>query len=204
MSGHTVFVGNLDPRANERDIEYEFERYGRIRDIWVARKPPGFSFVEFFDDRDARDAVRGSDGRFILDRRVRVEISKRRMNKGGRSGEPRGSAAVNPKRTDFRVKFPYFPARGSWQKLKDVLRDIGCIPVYCDVLEGVGHADFRTSSDADLVVERLDNAPFCDGTLRAERDYDFPSTEVDDAPSFEGERRQRDASRSRSRSRGRD
>jgi RNA recognition motif-containing protein len=38
--GNRVYVGNLDPRATERDVEEAFKRFGTITDIWVARKPP--------------------------------------------------------------------------------------------------------------------------------------------------------------------
>ncbi len=31
--------------------------------MWVARKPPGFAFVEFDDLRDAQDAIRAMDGK---------------------------------------------------------------------------------------------------------------------------------------------
>ena len=39
-----------------------FSKYGRVKNVWVARKPPGFAFVEMEDPRDADDAVRGLDG----------------------------------------------------------------------------------------------------------------------------------------------
>ena len=47
---------------NYSQIESAFSRYGRIRKVWVARRPPGFAFVEFDDDRDAEDAVKSMDG----------------------------------------------------------------------------------------------------------------------------------------------
>ncbi|BFI15802.1 protein MpSR4 [Marchantia polymorpha subsp. ruderalis] len=53
-----VYVGNLDPRATERELEDEFRVYGVLRSVWVARKPPGFAFIEFEDRRDADDAIR--------------------------------------------------------------------------------------------------------------------------------------------------
>lgn len=30
--------------------------------VWVARKPPGFAFIEFEDRRDADDAIRALNG----------------------------------------------------------------------------------------------------------------------------------------------
>lgn len=33
--------------------------------VWVARRPPGYAFLDFEDPRDARDAIRGLDGNFI-------------------------------------------------------------------------------------------------------------------------------------------
>lgn len=44
------------------DLEDAFTKYGPVRNVWVARRPPGFAFVEMEDPRDAEDAVRGIDG----------------------------------------------------------------------------------------------------------------------------------------------
>nr|CAD7439011.1 unnamed protein product [Timema bartmani] len=57
-----VYVGNLGSSASKHDIESAFSKYGPLKNVWVARNPPGFAFVEYEDPRDAEDAVRGLDG----------------------------------------------------------------------------------------------------------------------------------------------
>ena len=57
-----VYVGNLQENAIKSDVENAFCKYGPLKNVWVARNPPGFAFVEFEDPRDAEDAVRGLDG----------------------------------------------------------------------------------------------------------------------------------------------
>ncbi|XP_019163920.1 PREDICTED: serine/arginine-rich splicing factor RSZ21A [Ipomoea nil] len=79
-----VYVGNVDPRATERELEDEFRIYGVLRSVWVARRPPGYAFIEFDDRRDALDAVRGLDGK----NGWRVELSHN--SSGGRGGRSRG------------------------------------------------------------------------------------------------------------------
>jgi len=82
-----IFIGGLRDDSNRYDIEDAFSKYGRVRDVWVARKPPGFAFVEMEDPRDAEDAVRGLDGTRICGARCRVEMSNpgQRRGRGGRS-----------------------------------------------------------------------------------------------------------------------
>lgn len=42
MISRDVCTGNLPSSTAERDIEEEFIRFGTLRSVWVARKPPGF------------------------------------------------------------------------------------------------------------------------------------------------------------------
>lgn len=58
-----VYVGNLTRDASRDEIERAFGHYGKLRNVFVARNPPGFAFVEFEDHQDAEDSVRGLDGR---------------------------------------------------------------------------------------------------------------------------------------------
>jgi RNA recognition motif-containing protein len=55
-----VYVGRLPNTAEKADLQREFSRFGAIRDIWVARNPPGFAFVEYEDSRDAEVSSRSS------------------------------------------------------------------------------------------------------------------------------------------------
>ncbi|XP_031488221.1 serine/arginine-rich splicing factor RSZ21A-like isoform X1 [Nymphaea colorata] len=74
-----VYVGNLDPRVTERELEDEFRVYGVLRSVWVARRPPGYAFIEFDDRRDALDAIRALDGK----NGWRVELSHNSKGGGG-------------------------------------------------------------------------------------------------------------------------
>ena len=56
----------MQSHVEERDLEDVFGKFGRIENIWIARKPPGFAFVNFEDSRDAEDAQRDIDGREVF------------------------------------------------------------------------------------------------------------------------------------------
>lgn len=81
-SNRKVFIGDLARDARKDEVEDACRKYGRVMDVWLARNPPGFAFVEYEDERDAADAVRDLDGRDICGRRVRVELSSERSRRG--------------------------------------------------------------------------------------------------------------------------
>nr|CRZ26068.1 Bm2547 [Brugia malayi] len=81
-----VFVGGLPNDASSEELEEAFSKYGRIKKVWLARRPPGFAFIEFEDSRDAEDAVKGLDGTRICGVRPRVEFSHGGSRRGGRGG----------------------------------------------------------------------------------------------------------------------
>ncbi|KAI6192256.1 RRM domain-containing protein [Aphelenchoides bicaudatus] len=80
-----VYIGGLPEDATTQELEDAFHRFGRIRKVWVARRPPGFAFVEFEDSRDAEDAVKALDGTRICGVRARVELSTGRKRNNNRN-----------------------------------------------------------------------------------------------------------------------
>lgn len=54
------FVIDVDTR--KRDLERVFEKYGRLREIWMARNPPCFAFVVYAHQKDADRALKETDG----------------------------------------------------------------------------------------------------------------------------------------------
>jgi len=71
--GYSVFVGNLSRRARSNEIRDSFRKYGKVIDVDLKN---GFGFVEFEDERDAKDAVCEMNGVRMCGERMTVELSK--------------------------------------------------------------------------------------------------------------------------------
>lgn len=44
-SSTKVYIGDLGSGGSKPELEKEFERYGTLKSVWVARNPPGKLFV---------------------------------------------------------------------------------------------------------------------------------------------------------------
>jgi len=154
-----IYVGNLPSTVQKSDLEDLFEKYGRILDVSIKRTVSGapFAFIEFEDGRDAEDAIKGRDGYNMLGSRLRVEIpfaarGGSRPNRTGRSGQR--------KHGEFRVLVTGLPQSGSWQDLKDHMREAGeC--VFADVYrDGTGVVEFTRRDDMDYAIRNIDGTKF--------------------------------------------
>ena len=87
---YRVYVGNA-ARLEKEDLRDSFVQFGDIRDVWIARNPPGFGFVTFYKEEDAEKAIREGNGMEIRGDRVTVELARStviscyRLNHSGRS-----------------------------------------------------------------------------------------------------------------------
>ena len=145
------------------------------------RKPrsigaPAYAFVEFDDSRDAKDAVRGRDGYDVSGQKIKVEFNlpkKRGFGgasgfRGGRCGFTRGPGGFTrdrgggapPRRSDFRVMVSGLPPTGSWQDIKDHMREAGDV-VYTDVFrDGMGIVEYSRKDDMEWALKNLDDSKF--------------------------------------------
>ena len=96
-----VYIGNLPDDVRNEEIDDAFRRYGKIRNIWIARRPAGFGFVEFEDGLDAEDAVKALDGTKIAGARIKVELSRRKDNRNSRGGGGRGGGGRGGGRNNY-------------------------------------------------------------------------------------------------------
>ena len=133
--------------------------------------------VFYLPGRDAEDAVRGRDGYDFDGYRLRVEAPRGRG--GARGGGPgrdsyndryndrprfgymgRGGRGPPPRRGDFRVTVSGLPASGSWQDLKDHMREAGDV-TFTDVYrDGTGVVEFSRRGDMEYALKNLDDTKF--------------------------------------------
>lgn len=156
---HKIYVGNLPPDVRSRDLDSIFSKFGPITniDLKSGRGTP-FAFVEFEDDRDASDAVRGRDGYNFDGYALRVEFPRGSGFNSFRRGGGRGSGPS--RRSDYRVIVTGLPPTGSWQDLKDHMREAGDVG-FADVFkDGSGVVEFLRYDDMKYALKKLDDSKF--------------------------------------------
>uniref|UniRef100_F1KVJ6 Serine/arginine-rich splicing factor 1 n=1 Tax=Ascaris suum TaxID=6253 RepID=F1KVJ6_ASCSU len=175
-----IYVGNLPTSVRTKDIEDIFTKFGKVLFVDLKdKRPPYFAFVEFEDPRDAEDAVRSRDGYDFYGYRLRVEFPRGvgprgpggrplhgndrgysgSRGDGGYGGGGSGSRSGG-RRTNYRVIVTGLPTSGSWQDLKDHMREAGDV-CYADITrDGTGVVEYARLDDMKYAIRKLDDTKF--------------------------------------------
>lgn len=76
-----IFVTKLPRNVSREELKDLFKDYGKIREVTVKRT---YGFVEFYDSRDADDAITAMDGKRYEGRELVVEKAGERKSRRAR------------------------------------------------------------------------------------------------------------------------
>ncbi|KNC37167.1 splicing factor 1 [Plasmodium falciparum RAJ116] len=161
-----IYVANLPSHVSSRDVENEFRKYGNILKCDVKKTVSGaaFAFIEFEDARDAADAIKEKDGCDFEGNKLRVEVpfNARENGRYNARGGGRGMMHRGPKsrRGRYVVEVTGLPISGSWQDLKDHLREAGECG-HADVFkDGTGEVSFFNKDDMLEAIDKFNGSIF--------------------------------------------
>ncbi|KAG2190538.1 hypothetical protein INT46_001674 [Mucor plumbeus] len=152
MASTRVYIGRLARDATKRDLERLFKNYGDIREINVKT---GFGFVEFSDERDAKDVVYDFHGKSFLGERLIVEIARGAR----RNDERRNNNGNDRRRSHYRLIVENIASGTNWQDLKDMMRKAGEV-TFADIsrdrpTEGI--VEFAVRDDMEYALKKLND-----------------------------------------------
>jgi len=119
-----LYIGNLSRRTTEKDIRYEFEKFGRIVDLVVKDYRFPFGFCEYESRSDAKEAKNHWHDKLFDDKRLIVSFAQKgeRTSSSGRSSEYSKTRVYKGK---WRLSVENLSSQVSWQDLKDAARQFG-------------------------------------------------------------------------------
>ncbi|MFC5051641.1 RNA recognition motif domain-containing protein [Rubritalea spongiae] len=83
-----MYVGNLSFNSTKQDLESFFSQYGSVTDVHLPEdretgRPRGFAFVTMDSKSAMEAAIKGSDGKDLDGRNLKVNEAKPREERGG-------------------------------------------------------------------------------------------------------------------------
>ncbi|KAI9260243.1 hypothetical protein BY458DRAFT_516581 [Sporodiniella umbellata] len=146
-----VYLGRLSRDASRRDIERLFKNYGDIREVNLKS---GFGFVEFAEERDAKDVVYDFHGRNFLGERLIVELAR-----GTRRHDERRTRGNDRSRSHYRLLVENIAPGTNWQDLKDMMRKAGEV-TFADISRdrpSEGIVEFHVRDDMEYALKKLND-----------------------------------------------
>nr|CDS28216.1 splicing factor arginine serine rich,arginine serine rich splicing factor [Hymenolepis microstoma] len=71
-----LFIGGLPGGLNKGFVHKELSKFGHIVDLWIARNPPGFAFVQLDSYSDMEKAMDALNGSTIFGPKIKVEFAR--------------------------------------------------------------------------------------------------------------------------------
>ncbi|MGL5261456.1 MAG: RNA recognition motif domain-containing protein [Bacteroides sp.] len=101
-----IFVGSLNYRMTDEDLQAVFEEYGEVSSARIimdrdTNRSKGFGFVEMEDDAAAQNAIDELDGAEIEGRTIAVSVAKPRTERPARSFNNRGGGFRGERRDRY-------------------------------------------------------------------------------------------------------
>ncbi|KDQ15816.1 hypothetical protein BOTBODRAFT_74947, partial [Botryobasidium botryosum FD-172 SS1] len=82
----TLFISRLSKNAKEEDLRREFEMYGAIESLTLARdrkgRSRGYAFIVYEREKDMKAAYKDGDGLVILGKRILIDVERGRTVRG--------------------------------------------------------------------------------------------------------------------------
>ncbi|EFH58337.1 hypothetical protein ARALYDRAFT_483824 [Arabidopsis lyrata subsp. lyrata] len=159
-----VFVGNFDYDTRQSDLERLFSKYGRVERVDMKS---GYAFVYFEDERDAEDAIRGTDNTTFGYERRKLSVEWAKGFKGER-GKPRdGKAASNqrPTKTLFVINFD--PIRTRERDMERHFEPYGKV-LNVRIRRNFAFVQFATQEDATKALDCTHNSKILDRVVSVE------------------------------------
>ena len=84
-----IYVGNLDFKVNEHDLETLFGQYGEVSSVTIvvdkySGRSRGFGFVDMEDNNEAKKAINELNGKSLKSRDIVVNEARPRRDKFGK------------------------------------------------------------------------------------------------------------------------
>ncbi|CAC5363511.1 SFRS7 [Mytilus coruscus] len=78
-----VYIGGLIDNIGNDKLQREFENFGQIVKVWIARSPfsRGYAFVDYADPNDAKRAIKEMNGKELFGGKILVQLSKQENKK---------------------------------------------------------------------------------------------------------------------------
>jgi len=116
-----VWIGGLGEEGTRLELEEAFTKFGPVKNIWLAKNPPSFAFIEMEDPRDAEDCVAALNGTEICGMRAHVEMARDKDERRKRAQEKQLRMEMDKRKQ--RLEAERNEKRGESSRSRDSYRD---------------------------------------------------------------------------------